>query len=728
MSLETLPLELREHFGRAGFELRYVTIHRDSGRPTGSGMVDLGSADAAARAVSDLSGTWLNGSRIDVQLMEGAKAAPARRDNDGRQVFFGALSREVDEEALASFCESVGGVARATIFFDRESGRHRGCGRVEFDSAELANRAIRELDGAELCGRPVTVELMGQDSGRRPLRTFDSRQAPDRQVFCGGISHDTDNEALRAFGAQIGIVTYASVFMDRESGRPKGAGKLEFETAEVAQQAIRELNGQMLDGRTVTVRLMGQPGERVPQGSPKQRENDGRLVYFGRLSFNTDDEALRTFCLERIGGVTYAGVFIDRETGKSKGSGKVEFETVELAQRAIQELDGQGLDGRTLVVQLIGDEPRAPRQPREPSLYDQAEPACKLFIGSLPPDVSDDRLSELLSQAGTVRYAVAFTTSVGTAGRAVMSSSQEAQRAIAVLNDTYFGDKRIVVKLDLPPGERAKPSVEAMIYVGGLSLNTTADDLRGHFASAGDVLHATVFTDRETGRPRGSGKVEFSSAAAAQRAISDLHDTEIDGRQIVVKLMEPRGERTEGPRPPDGRQVFVGALGDADAESLRRFCEEKIGSVTFATVFRDRETGESKGAGKVEFQTTDLADSAIRELDGAEFNGKTLAVRRMGDERPPRTPNEGQRGRQEPDGRSVFVGGLAWEVGSDDLKVFASQCGEVCFAQIFIDKETGKSKGAGKVQFATEEIANQAAEELNGLQLLGREVTSRLMA
>jgi len=46
---------------------------------------------------------------------------------------------------------------------------------------------------------------------------------------------------------------------------------------------------------------------------------------------------------------------------------------------------------------------------------------------------------------------------------------------------------------------------------------------------------------------------------------------------------------------------------------------------------------------------------------------------------------------------------------------------------IFCDKETGKSRGSGKVQFVSAELAEQATSELNGRQLMGREVTVRLM-
>ena len=82
-------------------------------------------------------------------------------------------------------------------------------------------------------------------------------------------------------------------------------------------------------------------------------------------------------------------------------------------------------------------------------------------------------------------------------------------------------------------------------------------------------MFASVFTDKETGRPRGAGKVEFLSPAVAHRAIQELHDMELDVRQVQVKFMEARAPGGGGPRPTpaprpqrenDGRQLFFGAM------------------------------------------------------------------------------------------------------------------------------------------------------------------------
>src|SRR5438093_1503517 len=81
------------------------------------------------------------------------------------------------------------------------------------------------------------------------------------------------------------------------------------------------------------------------------------------------------------------------------------------------------------------------------------------------------------------------------------------------------------------------------IFVGNLSFDTTSADLEALFAQAGTCESASVITDRATGRSRGFGFVEMSSASEAERAIAELNGHELQGRKLNVS--EAR-ERTGG--------------------------------------------------------------------------------------------------------------------------------------------------------------------------------------
>src|SRR5947209_10000095 len=87
------------------------------------------------------------------------------------------------------------------------------------------------------------------------------------------------------------------------------------------------------------------------------------------------------------------------------------------------------------------------------------------------------------------------------------------------------------------------------LYIGGLAYSTTSEGLREFFTQCGNVLSATVITDRFSGQSRGFGFVEMNTAEEAQASISQLNGRELDGRRITVAISNPQAPRPGGGRP-----------------------------------------------------------------------------------------------------------------------------------------------------------------------------------
>jgi len=87
----------------------------------------------------------------------------------------------------------------------------------------------------------------------------------------------------------------------------------------------------------------------------------GTKLYVGSLSYDTTDESLRE-CFSKAGNVVSAMVVTDRMSGRSRGFGFVEMSTPEEAAKAVETLNGQELDGRTIIVNEA--RPLEPRPPR----------------------------------------------------------------------------------------------------------------------------------------------------------------------------------------------------------------------------------------------------------------------------------------------------------------------------------------------------------------------------
>ena len=86
-----------------------------------------------------------------------------------------------------------------------------------------------------------------------------------QNLFIGSLAYATTNDSLKAFFEQVGPVVSARVVTDRDSGRSKGFGFVEFENDDDNQKAIDQLNGKELDGRTITVNV-ARPREERPRG------------------------------------------------------------------------------------------------------------------------------------------------------------------------------------------------------------------------------------------------------------------------------------------------------------------------------------------------------------------------------------------------------------------------------------------------------------------------------
>ena len=80
------------------------------------------------------------------------------------------------------------------------------------------------------------------------------------------------------------------------------------------------------------------------------------------------------------------------------------------------------------------------------------------------------------------------------------------------------------------------------LYVGNLSFDATADDLREIFGQSGEVEDAIIVTRPGGGRPRGFGFVTMAEESSGQEAIRQLDGQEVSGRQLVVNVAKERQE------------------------------------------------------------------------------------------------------------------------------------------------------------------------------------------
>ncbi|CAI9777298.1 unnamed protein product [Fraxinus pennsylvanica] len=164
--------QLAQLFDQAGVvEIVEVIYNRETDQSRGFGFVTMSTVEEAEKAVEMFNSYDINGRLLTVN-----KAAPrgSRPERTPRafepsfRVYVGNLPWQVDKARLEQVFSEHGKVVDAKVVFDRESGRSRGFGFVTMSSETELNDAIAALDGQNLDGRAIRVNVAEE----RPRRSF----------------------------------------------------------------------------------------------------------------------------------------------------------------------------------------------------------------------------------------------------------------------------------------------------------------------------------------------------------------------------------------------------------------------------------------------------------------------------------------------------------------------------------------------------------------------------
>ncbi len=217
------------------------------------------------------------------------------------RVYVGNLAWEVTWKELKDHMKEAGcEVTRADVLASPD-GRSKGCGIVEFATAEGAQRALL-LNDTELMGRQIFVREdreSGNGGGYYTQQPGNSGggtggggggEKQTCRVYVGNLSWEVAWQDLKDHMRDAGEVVYAEVMTDSE-GRSKGCGIVEYSTAEEAKNACSTLSDTELKGRMIFVR---EDRETSSGGGYQQGGHRGSTsVYIGNLAYETSWQDLK---------------------------------------------------------------------------------------------------------------------------------------------------------------------------------------------------------------------------------------------------------------------------------------------------------------------------------------------------------------------------------------------------------------------------------------------------
>ena len=201
------------------------------------------------------------------------QAKKAKLDGDApeesKTIFVGRLSWNVDNDWLAQEFAHCGEVESANVQMDRDSGKSRGFGYVRFTTSEAVEKALL-MSGQEIDGRAVNIDrsTAPDKSKARDTRAKafgDQTSPPSSTLFVGNLSFDVSEDTVWSFFNDYGVKS-VRLPTDRDTGRPKGFGYVEFEDVDGAKKAFEATNGADIEGRNI----------RLDYSQPRDSSGGGR--------------------------------------------------------------------------------------------------------------------------------------------------------------------------------------------------------------------------------------------------------------------------------------------------------------------------------------------------------------------------------------------------------------------------------------------------------------------
>lgn len=203
---------------------------------------------------------------------ETKKAKTEEVSDEPATLFVGRLSWNIDDAWLLREFENYEGIVSARVISDRATGRSKGYGYVDFASKTVAEKALEEMQGKEVDGRPINVDLSTskpkvQDrSNDRASKYGDQKSDPSDTLFIGNLSFDSNNDNVTEFFSAHGPILGIRLPTHPETEQLKGFGYVQFGSVEAAQNALNALNGEYLNNRAV----------RLDFSTPKPQNEGGR--------------------------------------------------------------------------------------------------------------------------------------------------------------------------------------------------------------------------------------------------------------------------------------------------------------------------------------------------------------------------------------------------------------------------------------------------------------------
>ncbi|KAH5346660.1 polyadenylate-binding protein [Parastagonospora nodorum] len=463
-------------------------------------------------------GADANGAQINTNVPAASGDAPTpttaaqQAHQNSASLYVGELDPSVTEAMLFELFSSIGQVASIRVCRDAVTRRSLGYAYVNYNSSEDGEKALEELNYTVIKGKPCRIMWSQRDPALR--------KTGQGNVFIKNLDHAIDNKALHDTFAAFGNILSCKVAQD-ELGNSKGYGFVHYETAEAANNAIKHVNGMLLNEKKVFV------GHHIPKKERMSKFEEMKAnftnIYVKNIDLDVTDEDFREL-FEKHGDITSASIARD-DQGKSRGFGFVNYIRHEAAAVAVDHLNDIEFKGQKLYVGRAQK-----KHEREEELRKQYEAArlekqskyqgVNLYIKNLNDDVDDEKLRDMFTPFGTITSAKVMRDAMPADRPESADEEKKDEEEKEVKEEKKEDEKK--------EGEEAKEG--------------SSSEQNGEDTKAGDKV--TIKGEKKIlGKSKGFGFVCFSNPDEATKAVTEMNQKMIEGKPLYVALAQRKDVR-----------------------------------------------------------------------------------------------------------------------------------------------------------------------------------------
>lgn len=416
-------------------------------------------------------------------------------------LYVGELDSSVTEAMLFELFSSIGQVASIRVCRDAVTRRSLGYAYVNYNNAQDGVRALEELNYTLIKGRACRIMWSQRDPALR--------KTGQGNVFIKNLDTAIDNKALHDTFAAFGNILSCKVAQD-EFGSSKGYGFVHYETGEAATNAIKHVNGMLLNEKKVFV------GHHVPRKDRDSKFDEMKAnftnIYVKNIQSEVTDEEFRNL-FEKYGDVTSASIARDSDTGKSRGFGFVNYIKHEDASSAVDDLNDKDYKGQVLYVGRAQKKHEREEELRKQHEAARVEKASKyqgvnLYVKNIDDDIEDEQLREIFAAFGSITSA-------------------------KVMRDSGSDRK------ESPTGEKNKENKKSSDNEG-----SDEDDEKGDVKEDSTKKENTKPSSKKgAGKSKGFGFVCFSNPEEATKAVETMNTKMVNGKPLYVALAQRKDVR-----------------------------------------------------------------------------------------------------------------------------------------------------------------------------------------